>query len=168
MTLHLWRTDLLAQDLVTNRLPERSAAHYLMASAALYVQSNYSALWFGAYRDWAFFLELVVVLAVSLIGVNECYKANGGSDGTQFITRYCALSVPIGIKIAVLGIVLGQGFYYASPFLLGGGIFSQPQLVYRYVSFIMPIAFTFLYFWRIASHLGNMQARPATRASSAL
>ena len=163
MPLHFWRTERLVQDLAANRVSERTGAQYMMLSAVLYVQANYSALWFGAYRDWVFFLELLVVLVVSLVGVNECYKANGGSEGTQFVSRYCSLAVPIGVKIAVLGVVLGHGFYLASPYLLGGGAFRDPALIYRYVSLLMPVAFTSIYFWRVAHHIGKV--REITRAS---
>jgi hypothetical protein len=168
MSIHLWRTERLARDLAADRVSEQSAAHYMMVGAALYVQANYSALWFGAYRDWAFFFELALVLVISVIGVNECYKANGGAEGTQFITRLCALAVPIGLKLAVLGIVLGQGFYYASPHLLGNAAFRDPALVYRYVSFLMPVAFTFIYYWRIAHHINAIRAHSVASPQGAL
>lgn len=168
MPLHLWHTESLARDLASERVTEHEAMQYMLAGAVLYVQASYSALWFGAYRDWVFFLELVVVLAASLIGVNECFKANGGSEGRQFMTRLCALAVPVGIKIALLAVVLGQGFYYSSPYLLGRGGFRDPALVYRYVAMVMPIAFTFIYYWRIAYHLGTIRAMQTAKATSAL
>ena len=168
MTLHLWRTELLDRDLAADRVSEHDAMQYMLVGAFLYVQANYSALWFGAYRDWVFFLELVVALAVSLIGVNECFKANGGREGRQFITRFCALAVPVGVKVALLGVVLGQGFYYASPYLLERGGFRDPELVYRYVALVMPISFTFLYYWRLAYHLGKVRALQAQGGAGAL
>ena len=168
MTVYFWRTDRLAQDLAANRVSEQSAAHYMMIAGALYVQSNYSALWFGAYRDCALFFEAFTVLVITLVGVNECYKANGGSEGTQFISRFCALAVPIGVKLAVFGVILGQGFYYASPHILGNGAFRDPELVYRYISFLIPVAFTFIYYWRIAHHMSVIRTCTSARAESAL
>jgi len=157
MSFHLWRTDRLARDLAANRVPEHFAVRYMMLGAVLSIEANYAALWYGTYRDWVFFLELLVVLTVSLIGVNECYRANGGTQGTQFITRLCALAVPIGLKITVVGTVLGYGFYYVAPYILAGA-FRDPQLVYRYVWFLMPVTLTFVYYWRIAHHISTVRA----------
>jgi hypothetical protein len=116
----------------------------------------YWSLWFGAYRDWAFFLELAVVLVVNLVGVHECFKANGGREGRLFITRLSALAVPIGLKLAIVGIVLGQAIYYGAPYVLAG-TFRDPALVYRYLSFLMPVVFTFIYYWRIAYHIAHVR-----------
>lgn len=168
MPMHFWRTDRLVEDLAANRVSEQAGAQYMMLAAVLYVQSTYFALWFGAYRDWVFFLELAAVLIVSLVGVNECFKANGGSQGQQFLARYSAVAVPVGVKIAVLGFIVGQGFYYASPYLLGHGTFRSPELVYRYVSLLMPVVFTSLYFWRISYHLGRVRKLSSARVQSAL
>ena len=168
MTFHYWRTDLLVEDLARNQLPESSAVKYMFLSAVLYTQAIYVALWFGAYRDWAFFFEVALVLTVSLVGVHECFKANGGNEGTQFITRLGALAAPIGLKFAIVSVVIGQGFYYASPFLLGGGTFRDPEAIYRYVSFLMPVAFTFFYYWRIAHHLKVLRSKSVAEARGAL
>lgn len=158
MPLHLWQTSKLADDLAADRLSERDALGYMLCGAVLYVQAMYWSLWFGAYRDWAFFLELAVVLAASLIGVYECYKANGGKEGSVFITRLAALAVPIGLKLAILSIVAGLAMYYAAPHVLSS-TFRDPALVYRYLSFVMPVAFTFIYYWRIAHHIAYVRAR---------
>lgn len=168
MTFHFWRTDLLADDLATNRLTEGSAVKYMLLGSALYTQSIYFALWFGAHRDWMFFFEVGLVLVISLIGINECFRANGGNEGSQFITRLSTLAVPIGLKLAIAGLVISQGFYYAAPYVLSGGAFRDPQMIYRYVSFLMPVAFTFVYYWRIAYHLNVVRTKSEAGARSAL
>ena len=159
MAFRIWQSHLLAADLATKRVSQRDSLKYMLLAAALYVQAIYFALWVGTYRDWGFAFELAMVLVISLLGVNECYKANGGDDGEDFLFRFAALAVPVGFNLAVLSLLLGQAIYWGAPFVLGHGTFRDPQMVYRLVSFIMPLAFTFVYYWRIAHHLATVRAR---------
>jgi hypothetical protein len=168
MSFHFWHTDRLAKELAANSMSERSACQYTMLGTVIYTLTTYTSLWFGAMRDWDFFFELVFVLVVSLVGVRECYKANGGSEGTQFITRSSVLSVPIGLKLALAGTALGQGLYFAAPYFFGSSVLRDPELVYRYISFLVPVAFTFIFYWRIAHHLRYVKATAVSEASSAL
>jgi hypothetical protein len=166
MKLHWWHTDRLARDLANNAVTSRQGAWYMMLGAALYTQAIYSALWFGSFRDWAFFFEAAMVLIVSLVGVHECFKSNGGENGVHFLTRFSALAVPIGVKLAMLGLLLGHGLYYAFPRIVTPGTFRDPQFVYRVVGVLMALTFTFAYYWRIAHHLAAIYRRTgaATKA----
>ena len=147
----------MARDLRNNAVTDREGAGYMMLSAFLYTQANYSALWFGGYRDWAFLFEALMVLLISVIGVHECFKANGGDMGVSFLMRFCALAVPIGVKIAVVGMALGQAVYYGFPYVVGHGTFRDAAFVYRVISFTMALTFTFVYYWRIAYHLAAIR-----------
>lgn len=131
---------------------------YMMAASLLYTYTIYWGLWFGTYRDWAFFLELAIVVIIGFVGVFECYKANGKEEGEDFLIRYCALAVPIGFKLAILGLVIGQALYFGSDHILGTGAFRDPELAYRYIYFVVPISFSFIYYWRIAHHIGIVRA----------
>jgi hypothetical protein len=158
MTLHLWNTHKLAAELADGKLSERTGMQYMLVGSLLYAYNNYWALWFGSYRDWGFFLELFVVVTVGAFGVFECYKANGEDKGTDFILRYCALAVPVGFKVAILGLVAGQVLYFGSDYVLDSRTFRDPALVYRYVYYALPVSLTFVYYWRIAHHIAFIRA----------
>ncbi len=157
MNLHWWNTGRLVRDLARDAVSDRDGSRYMMVAGLLYMAALYQALWFGAPRNWAFFFEIVFVAFITLIGVHECYKANGGSNGTDFVARFSMLTVPVGVKLAVLGLILGQGVYYAAPHVLQTSQFRDPSIVYRYISFIMPVGFAFVYYWRIVVHLREVR-----------
>jgi hypothetical protein len=165
VTVRFFNSTALASDLAHNRVTERESLAYMLIGAVLYTQANYFALWFGAYRDWLFFLELAVVLGVSLIGVHECYKANGADAGANFLLRFSALSVPVGVNLAIAGHLVGQAVYWGSPYILGRGLFRDPDLVYRYITFITPVAFAFIYYWRISVHIASIKGFRVSESS---
>lgn len=158
MAFHLWRADLLAHDLANGSISQKDAARYMMAAAFLYAQATYLSVWLGGYRDLTLLFEFVVVVVISLVGVQECYKANGAESGRDFLQRYCALAVPVGVNTTVVSIILGQVLYRAFPYVVTEESFRDPLFVYRLLSFIFVIAFAVVYFWRIAHHLGRIRA----------
>jgi hypothetical protein len=168
MTIHLWHTRKLVAELAHGKLSERSSVQYMLVGTLLYAYNNYWALWFGTYRDWGFFLELFVVVAIGLLSVFECYKANGEDSGTEFMLRYCALAVPIGLKVAVLALLIGQVLYYGSSQLFGQGTFRDPALVYRLIYFVFTVSLAFVYYWRIAHHMARVRAAQESRAANAV
>jgi hypothetical protein len=164
--MHLWNTRQLAVELLNKTVSQRDSARYMMVASGLYVQANYSALWFGGYRDWTLLFEALVVVAISLVGVHECYKANGAEDGTEFLMRYGALGIPIGLKVAILAVVCSQAMYYGFPHIANQGTFRDPVLVYRVAGFFLSLALVFVYYWRIAHHLGLIRATEASRQNA--
>lgn len=163
MTLHLLNTRKLAAELADSKLSERTGMHYMLAGALLYAYNTYWALWFGSYRDGWFFLELFAFVTISWFGVLECYKANGEDKGTDFILRFCALAVPAGFKVAVLGLVAGQALYFGSDYVLDARTFRDPALVYRYLYFALTVSLSFVYYWRITHHMASIRKARESR-----
>jgi len=153
MTIHWWNTDKLVERLVTDSLSESESLRYAMVAAALYTQAMYWATWFGGYQSWLLLYEFAAVTAVALIGVSECFKANDGSLGSDFLKRLAVLGVPVGIKVMLASIVLGQVLYFGFPYVVTPTTFRDPVFVYQLASFVFGMAFMAAFYWRIAFHL---------------
>ncbi|MEN9376390.1 MAG: hypothetical protein RL710_1547 [Pseudomonadota bacterium] len=156
MTFRLYNSKMLAADLASGQVTQRDSLKYMMLATALYVQAIYLAFWYGAYRDWGFVVELVSVFVISLVGVHKCYQANGGDQGEEFLARMAALAAPVGFNVMVVSLALGQLVFFASPYVLGTGALRDPDSVYRFIVFLMPIAFTCVYYWRLAHHMASV------------
>ena len=156
MALHWWHTDRLRTELANDSLSETDSLKYMLLAAFLYVQSNYLNLWFGAYRDWGFSLEALLVFAIGLVGTYECFKANGGATGHAFLLRFCALAVPVGLKVALFATLVSQAVYFGLSYVATPSLFRDPAFVYRFLSFVLPLVWTFVYYWRIAYHMGRV------------
>ncbi len=127
-----------------------------MFSAVIATEALYYAYWFGSERGWLLLLELVAVCVISLIGLHECFKSNGGAGGSHFLKRLFCLGVPVGLKLAIASAVVGQIIYFGFPRLASGGTFRNPYFVYQLASFFIAGAFTVVYYWRIAYHMAHI------------
>jgi uncharacterized membrane protein len=166
MAIHIWRTERLARELLNDELTELDSMRYIIISAVVYAIASYWSLWFGESRDWTFFFEMLMVIVITVIGVHECYKANGKERGKHFLKRYFALSVPIGVKLAIFSTAFGYWVNYAFPYIAGQGAFRDPGFVHRFVFFAIALAWTFTFFWRIAHHIESIRAAELSRENA--
>jgi len=153
MTVHWWRTEKLVDDLIADRVTELQTMWYAIAGGALYTQAVYYAMWFGGYRTWMLLYELAVVMTIAVIGVRECFKANGASAGRDFLKRLCCISVPVGIKIAIVSLLAYQVLYYGFPRVVTHEVVRDPASVYPLAVFALNVTIAVLYYWRIYVHL---------------
>lgn len=115
--MYLWNVEKISHDLRSGAVSQKEQMKYLLV--LLVVLSVISYL--GQYtvppggRNIFDFVMVVASMVISFAGVWWCYRANGGSDGKDFLLRFVCLSVPIGNKIAVamlvffLGVFMGVG-----------------------------------------------------------
>ena len=156
MTIHWWNSDKAVERLAHGLVSEDESVYYAMISAFLYTQATYFATWFGGYRSWLLIYEFLVVTAIALVGVRECFKANGGPQGVDFLKRFSVISVPVGIKVVLAGTVLGQVFYFGFYYVVTPTTFRNPAFVYQLFSFAFAGAFMFIFYWRVATHLSRL------------
>ena len=125
----------------------------------------YLAAWYGNWRGWQLLAELGVVLVISVVGVRECFKANGGLQGRHFILRYCALGVPIALKLAIASILLGLALSYWSGSVINTTTFRDPIFVHQFLAFVLALLFTFIFYWRVAYQLARVVERERSNPS---
>lgn len=156
MALHWWHTNKLVEALSADSVTEPESLWYAMLSAVIASQTLYYAYWFGGERGWLLLLEFGAVCVISLIGLHECFKSNGGANGAHFLKRLFCLGAPVGLKLAIASALVGQVIYFGFPWLASGGTFRNPYFVYQLASFFIAGAFTVLYYWRIAYHMARI------------
>jgi len=163
MTTHLWHTRRLRAELAAQTLTERDSAIYMVVAAVLYTYTFYLASWFGGYRHWSILLEAVTVCVIGALGTMECYRANGGPTGQAFLARFCALSVPVGVKFALLNAALALFMYYGFPLIVTPEAFRDPPFVWGLTTFVLNLATAMLFYARLVHHLAFL-----AKASSAI
>ncbi len=153
MTIHLWHTSRLRTELATQTLRERDSASYMVVAAVLYTYTFYLASWFGGYRHWSILLEAVTVCTIGVLGTMECFRANGGSTGQAFLTRFSALSVPVGVKFALLNAAIALFMYHGFPLIVTPENFRDPPFVWGLTTFVLNLAVSMLFYARLVHHL---------------
>lgn len=156
MATHWWNTDKLVQRLADESVSEDESLRYALINAVLYTQAVYYAAWGGGYRGWLLLYEFLAVTIISLVGLAECYKANGGAQGAQFLKRFSVISAPIGIKVSLAAIALGQVGYWGFSYIVTPSTFRNPAFVWELYSFVFAAAFMFIFYWRVAVHLASV------------
>jgi hypothetical protein len=164
--MHFFHTSRLRTELRNNSLTEQDSVKYMIVASALYTYTTYTAIWFGGYRHWSVLLEALFVTLIGLFGTYECFRANGGDSGRDFIRRFCALSVPVGLKFAIASSLVAQVIYYVAPFVLTPTSFRDPEFVYRFFWLLFNLAMAFGFYWRMVYHI-TIAARPLTSQPSA-
>jgi hypothetical protein len=156
MAIHWWNTRKLVVRLAEDRVSEQDAVSYAMISAVLYILPLYSAIWYGGQRSSMLAFELFAVTAISLIGLNACFRANGGTQGVDFLKRISVISAPIGLKILLFSFLLGQVSYYGFSYADTSDSLGDPAFLYRLYSFGITVVFVAFYYWRIKGHLSRL------------
>ena len=133
----------------------------------LYTYTFYVTNWFGGYRHWAIPLEAVAVCAIGIFGTMECYRANGGSSGQAFLSRFSALCVPVGVKLALLNASLALFMHYGFPHIVTPVTFRDPEFVWRLSAFVLNLAVSFLFYARVVYHMSLVAKTASTAASDA-
>jgi hypothetical protein len=119
----------------------------------------YYAIWFGGTQSAMVLAEFLAVTLIAFAGLHECFKANGSAAGADFLKRLACLGVPVGIKVSLATVLLGQAIGLAFPRIAPGLHLRNPVFAYQLLSFFFAGAFTALYYWRIAHHLGRLSGR---------
>jgi hypothetical protein len=156
MAIHWWRTDRLVDELCLDHVTEHQSLHYAVIDAILITVGVYYANWLRADRSWPLVVEAIAVCVISVIGLHQCFEANGGSAGSHFLKRLLCLGVPIGLKFFIFSVVAGQLLYHGAPYIENATTFRVPYFVYQLGTSVFVAVLTALYYWRIAQHLARI------------
>jgi hypothetical protein len=156
MATHWWKSSKLVTQLAEGSMREVDAVRYMAIAAFQYQVVLYMAAWYGNWRGSQLLVECLVVLAISLVGIHECYKANGSASGRQFLLRYCALSVPVALKLGLLSTAVGLAMSYGGGYVINRATFRDPNFVHEVLAFVLALVFTFAFYWRVAFHLSKV------------
>lgn len=161
--MHFWLASPLAKELSEGRVSERQGMHYFLASTLLIlIQTQYS-LWWGPRSGWLFYFEFLALAVIACVGCIQCWKVSGGKE---FVFRAICLSVPAGVQVFVLSLVLGLTLQFNANSLFDPATFGNPARAYDLVSYALFIGFAIYFWYVIYQSFAKMAAIEATRSSS--
>ena len=145
--MYIWKTNELSTDIKENKLTEKDWKQYFLASGILITLSMYMIQTVARTNINSLMIEAILMIAITIIGINIAFDANQKNQGTNFVARITALAFPLTIKIVAasffLGIILG--------FLNEMDPISTENEEWVYAVFTVLIQIIF--FWRIKVHL---------------
>lgn len=141
--MRFWSIAALAGELASGRVTDRKAMHYFLASTLLILAQTHYALWWGPRSGWLFHFELLALATIACIGCVQCGSAGNGRD---FALRIVCLSVPCGVRVFALSLVLGLALHFNAATLFDHVTFRDPGRAFDLVSYAGFFGFS-VYFW---------------------
>lgn len=97
MTIQLLSAKKVAKSIANNSISPKEKYNYLLASFLLFIPFYYSGfVWFNPLWSWLSIYEAFVIGLITIIGLNETYKASGERN-EHYITEFTCLYVPVSI-----------------------------------------------------------------------
>ena len=157
MSIDLFNTFRVRRALAEQNVTERQSFEYAVASGVLGLVYGYWSGYVGWKVDWFSAYEILVAVGILFVGLKECFRANGGDAGADFLKRLYVLNVPLGLKIFALNVIVFFASWYLFPLVITRDVFRDPSLVWQIYSFVWTNGLTVVYFWRMHAHLGAVR-----------
>ena len=95
----------LESNLKLGNVSEKEGLYYLVANTVIYSLSCYTV---SNKRDYnlQFFMELLVVVAITILGINKSYNINLKGDNLDFFKRFQAVLFVCGIRLIVFALAI--------------------------------------------------------------
>ncbi|MBR7791321.1 hypothetical protein KDM87_01825 [Undibacterium sp. FT147W] len=155
--MYLWNTRSLVEDLKRGPLPEQEQLKYFLFSSALAAMSAATpsdATQATLLPAWA---AIVTEISFVMLGIIWCYRSNAAGDNRDFVARFLALHVPIGLRLSALIFVVSIPLVA----ILGPAFLID---LYEKAGAVGVVAtgalFSFIFYWRVnvrireISHVG--------------
>ncbi len=133
----------LARELASGKVSDREGMHYFLASTLLVLVQVQYALWWGPRSGWLFHFEYVVLAILAWAGCYYCWKAN---NGREFVLRAICLSVPAGVRVFLLSLVVGLTLSFNAAHIFDYLTFRDPNRAYQLFSYAAFVGFS-IYYW---------------------
>ena len=98
--------------------------------------------------------------------MNLLYKTNKQGDGKSFFLRWAALSLPVGIQVWAIGLVLGAVYGGIIGFSAMGWASGLPSNTWLITSILFGLLMQFIYFKLMQQNLTSCSSGPQQAASA--
>jgi ABC-type antimicrobial peptide transport system permease subunit len=149
--MYFWKTKLLVDDLRNNSIEAKSLKNYYLASSIILTVGFYLSSIQPRENLAALATEAIATIALTILGLNAAFNANGGSVGVSFLNKVVSISFPLLIKVLVAGVALSIGLGVVD----GAG---ASHAIREWVQSIGTTAITAVMYWRLAVHIRSTNA----------
>ncbi len=146
----VWNTKKLKYKLNAKELPEWQAfIYFLIVMVYDHAAFTFSYLSLdGQSLSYNGKVNIISALVMTVVGILYVYFKNGGAKGVLFFQRYFSLSVVVGIKFAILILVIPQIFDSVTD----GKIYE----IFPWFGTVVFISLNIMMFWFIGSHVRSL------------
>ena len=149
--MYYWNTKELADQIKEGSISEKEKKNYFIVMSIIVTLSGYSVIGSEITNSMAIFVMILLEILITIFGINITFNTNQGNEGSDYIARVTMLSLPIGIKLFVFGVIIGVCVLIATGASANYEVnFDQWPMV------LLSAVFGLIFFWRINVHLRRM------------
>lgn len=150
--MYFWKVESLKEDMANGIFTDKELIPYIVLSAGLYAVVI-EMIGYLPYEDinvWTYVLSILNVL-IPIAGTIYAYKCNGGSNGTNFASKYFAIGFVVGIRFLVylIPLMVLMTIYWVTVF---GDQEELPTTIVEVVLFSFWYA---LLYFKMANHISD-------------
>lgn len=119
-----------------------------------------------SFSIWYQILNFLSFAAIQYWGMNLLYQTNKQGDGKSFFLRWAALSLPVGIQVWAIGLILGVVYGGVIGFSAMGWASELPRSTWLITSIIFALIMQFIYFKLMQQNLTSCSSGQQQAASA--
>ena len=106
----------MANSIKENAITKETKKNYYLVASLLATIATYIASIYGVEDKMVTLSESIVIVTITIIGINVTFKTNGENDSSDYVSRMVMLGLPIFIKIVAFTFLVGifAGIFSAS------------------------------------------------------
>ena len=148
--MYYWKTEALADQIKEASISEKEKKNYYIAISILSSLAVCSFIGSDTTADMAILVMCVLAILITIVGINMTFKTNQGNEGTDYIARVTALSLPILIKLFVFGVIIGI-------VAIAAGASGKAEVnLGQWPMVLMSVVSQLIFFWRLNVHLRHI------------
>lgn len=101
--MYFWKTNELALLIKKQGLTQKDKKNYYLATSITTTSGFYAILLSSPQNIYAVLAEAAGVLCITIFGITTTFYSNGGNNGSDYVGKMVALSLPLMIKSAIIG-----------------------------------------------------------------
>lgn len=134
-------------------------ASYIAIPIVISCSSSESEAW------WYQALSFIVFALIQFLGMNLLYRTNKMGDGKAFFLRWAALSLPVGVQVWLIALLLGAIYGAVVGLSIGSLAREVPSSVWLLTSQIFGGLMQFVHFKFMQQNLTICSIRPQQAAA---
>jgi hypothetical protein len=100
--MYFWNTNKLIDDLKNERLATSDYKNYYLAGGVGALLMVFCMRFSPVTNMILSTIDIVLSIIMLIIGINLCFRVNGGNQGRQFLNRLICIVLPISIRILLV------------------------------------------------------------------